>query len=348
MMETLRLKNYKSHTNTEIQGLGPLCAFVGPNGVGKSSALDAAYVLHRLGAEAPRDLLAEPTGRAPDNVARKGSDGFVLDASGRFDGHRYRAKIVGALPLTGWKLTNSSEQDGRTLALDSPEAAPLRAALTIAHFFRFEPSQLRRASYSEALAPSLETNGLGLASVVAYLMCTAPEGHRELVHHMQNVIPSVRGVRARPAYVPNPASKVSWTGHEILFDTVDGEGIPATGASEGTLTVLAILTVATVAGGDALILLDDVETGLHPKAQRDLIAALRKLTEDNPGLQILMSTHSPYIVDELKPEEVWVFDRDEHKKVGVRRLSELPNADEALKVLTTGELWSMATEGKLP
>ncbi|MEO5728230.1 MAG: AAA family ATPase [Byssovorax sp.] len=61
---------------------------------------------------------------------------------------------------------------------------------------------------------------------------------------------------------------------ELLLDFVDATGLPAQVASEGTLIVLGIL--ATVYGPSAprLLLLEDVERALHPKAQRDLIAGL--------------------------------------------------------------------------
>jgi predicted ATP-binding protein involved in virulence len=93
-----------------------------------------------------------------------------------------------------------------------------------------------------------------------------------------------------------------------------------------------------------MIMLDDVELGLHPRAQRDLIRQLRRVQETHPNLQLLLSTHSPYVVDELKPEEVWLLAPDAEGCAVSKRLSDHPNAKRALEVLTTGEFWSAEGE----
>jgi predicted ATPase len=51
----------------------------------------------------------------------------------------------------------------------------------------------------------------------------------------------------------------------------------------------------------ALVVIDEVEASLHPKAQRRLVRFLSKLTRTKK-LQIVLSTHSPYILDEIPPE----------------------------------------------
>ena len=56
----------------------------------------------------------------------------------------------------------------------------------------------------------------------------------------------------------------------------------------------------------SLLIIDEVEASLHPKAQRRLVKyllefALRK------KLQIILSTHSPYVLQELPPEGESLF-----------------------------------------
>lgn len=48
----------------------------------------------------------------------------------------------------------------------------------------------------------------------------------------------------------------------------------------------------------AIVLIDEIETSLHPKAQRRLMQDLARLCRERE-LQIILSTHSPYILDEL-------------------------------------------------
>lgn len=50
-----------------------------------------------------------------------------------------------------------------------------------------------------------------------------------------------------------------------------------------------------------IILIDEVETSLHPRAQRRLIRDLARVAREQE-LQIILTTHSPYVLDELPPE----------------------------------------------
>jgi predicted ATPase len=50
----------------------------------------------------------------------------------------------------------------------------------------------------------------------------------------------------------------------------------------------------------SLVLIDEIETSLHPKVQRKLIRELARLAAMH-DLQIILTTHSPYILEELPP-----------------------------------------------
>ncbi|WP_210248296.1 AAA family ATPase, partial [Methylobacterium dankookense] len=50
-----------------------------------------------------------------------------------------------------------------------------------------------------------------------------------------------------------------------------------------------------------LVLIDEVETSLHPRAQRRLIHDLARIAREKE-LQIILTTHSPYVLSELPPE----------------------------------------------
>jgi hypothetical protein len=72
---------------------------------------------------------------------------------------------------------------------------------------------------------------------------------------------------------------------------------------------------------------------------------LRAIQKQQSPLQIVFTTHSPYIVDELAPEETWLLNTDADGVAHARRLSEHPDAEKSLQVLTTGEFWSAEGEG---
>ncbi|AWV21735.1 ATP/GTP-binding protein [Roseomonas mucosa] len=57
-----------------------------------------------------------------------------------------------------------------------------------------------------------------------------------------------------------------------------------------------------------IILIDEVETSLHPRAQRRLIRDLCHVAREKE-LQIILTTHSPYVLSELPPEaRIYLFE----------------------------------------
>jgi len=69
------------------------------------------------------------------------------------------------------------------------------------------------------------------------------------------------------------------------------------GAGESTVTDLLAVPIPQY----GLILIDEIETSLHPRAQRRLIRDLATRARVQ-NLQIIVTTHSPYILEELPPQ----------------------------------------------
>jgi predicted ATPase len=101
-----------------------------------------------------------------------------------------------------------------------------------------------------------------------------PDRWQELQEQLKSIIPTIRRLRHTPQQA-------------LLFDTITAKGLSANQVSEGTLLMLGLLTAIYSKDRPGLILLDDLDRGLHPKAQRDLIALLRKLLANNPELLIV-------------------------------------------------------------
>lgn len=64
-----------------------------------------------------------------------------------------------------------------------------------------------------------------------------------------------------------------------------------------------------------LILIDEIESSLHPRAQRRLIRELAELCRDR-DLQIVLTTHSPFVLSELPPEaRTYILETEDARKV---------------------------------
>jgi predicted ATPase len=114
--------------------------------------------------------------------------------------------------------------------------------------------------------------------------------------------------------------------------------------SEGTLLVLGLLTALHAAGRPSLVLLDDLDRGLHPKAQRELISLLRGLLETNPDLQILATTHSPYMLNCMEPNEVRMTVLRDDGATVCSPLAEHPKFEKWKDEMAPGEMWSLFGE----
>jgi predicted ATP-binding protein involved in virulence len=55
------------------------------------------------------------------------------------------------------------------------------------------------------------------------------------------------------------------------------------------------------------VLIDEIDLHLHPKWQRHIVADLKKIF---PCMQFIVTTHSPFIVQSLKAEELIVLDEN--------------------------------------
>uniref|UniRef100_UPI00286E328A AAA family ATPase n=1 Tax=Chamaesiphon sp. VAR_69_metabat_338 TaxID=2964704 RepID=UPI00286E328A len=217
---------------------------------------------------------------------------------------------------------------------------------------------LSKADYSEEVVPEIQFDGSGLAPTLDYLRSEDPARFQAIQEMLQQVVPDVKRIGVRRAKVKIDRQRsievdgksISYeenqevTGQEIVLDMNTGDRIPAHAISEGTMLTLGLLTVLMNPKQPNLVLLDDIEQGLHPKAQRELITVFKQIIQTNPNLQIIFTTHSPYIIDELEPSQVHVLSNSKAGFTHAKRLDEHPDAEWAKQSLTTGEFWNAEGE----
>ena len=172
---------------------------------------------------------------------------------------------------------------------------------------------------------------------LANMALNDPDSWQALQSDLRTIVESIR--RLRHTRSRNPSIPAA-----LLFDTVGADSVPAEQVSEGTLYVLGLLTTLHTAGRPNLVLLDDLDRGLHPKAQKDLIALLRRLLDLNHDLQIIATTHSPYMLDCMKVDEVRMTLLDDDGATMCAALTSHPKFPKWKDEITPGEMWSLFGE----
>jgi len=90
--------------------------------------------------------------------------------------------------------------------------------------------------------------------------------------------------------------------------------------------------------------LDDLDRALHPQAQSDLVGLLRKLLDQSSDLQIVATSHSPYLLDQLHPEEVRLTAIRDDGSVACAGLDQHPAFEQWKETMAPGEFWSFVGE----
>lgn len=92
--------------------------------------------------------------------------------------------------------------------------------------------------------------------------------------------------------------------------------------SDGTLKVFAYLLLLEDPTPPPFICIEEPENGLYHKLLESLAKEFREhATGRKGGSQVFITTHQPYFVDALEPEEVWVLEKGSDGFATIRRAS---------------------------
>jgi len=365
VISKLSIVHFKAIASATIP-LGPITVLVGPNDSGKSTILQALMALSRCAD--PASLSAEQVLGCPASVAATHGVPFVdielavEGFTGVIGAYRYLTKLSsrsnafaaedilledkpllttsdGFVTLVEGKQEKHAAQEGgmselsRLIGRQVTVSLPLQLTFdAIGHelsasLLRLDPRAIARGT---PLGAPVLSDGSGVVGIVDDLLTsgTGDEQIRRVNDVLQRLSPHVKSVGARR----HPASG----GKELQFVLRDGSVLPATQMSDG-IVLAAALVLISIWSGTRRVLIEEPENGLHPRQLKVIVDTIRTIAETQ-GAQIVMTTHSPLLLNHFAADEVVLVTRDQ---AGVRaqRMTEAKGLDDLASEMALGELW---------
>lgn len=117
--------------------------------------------------------------------------------------------------------------------------------------------------------------------------------------------------------------------------------------SDGTLRVLAVAAALHSAPEGALVIIEEIDNGIHPSRAGQLLRSIRRVATER-DLRVLLTSHNPALLDELPPEavpDVVCCYRDPAR--GDSRLMKLEDLARYPDLVARGPLGQLMTQGIL-
>ena len=375
-IEYLKVQNYRALHNLELKEITPLTTFLGPNGSGKSTLFDVFAFLEECFTESLRKAW-DRRGRFRELRTRGKEGPIVIELKYR---EKFKSPVITyhlaineeknrpyvAEEWLQWRrgqrgkpfrFLDFKKGEGQVVSgempdekderieekLDSPE---LLAVSTLGQFAKHSRvSALRRfitgwylsyltadntrttpeAGAQERLSPT----GDNLPNVIQYLREQYPDRLEHILKTLSYRVPRLEKVEA----------SIMQDGRLLLQikDAPFSQPILGKFASDGTLKMLAYLTVLYDPEPPQLVGIEEPENHLHPRLLPELAEECRSASANT---QLMVTTHSPFFVDGLKPEELWILYRDENGFTQAKRAADIQGIREFMSEgALLGSLW---------
>lgn len=330
-LQSLRVRNFKAIIDSKTIKLGPLTVFIGNNGAGKSSVVEAletyqtivrdgldAAMQRWLGIEHVRHKAQEAKERAGKLVNPIRFD-LALGANShklcRLEmavnndpaGNRMFIAEEGLTGADGIRMDRDSHGvseppgPGRSMLAGTSRAEARHVlgwqflALSPEHMGLPVPQQRTEGRVR------LLRDGSNVADVLLDLGRASVSALEGLVETMAYVLPYANDIQPT---ITNEIERKAW-----LQLSEAGFKVPGWMLSTGTLRMLALLALLRHPDPPPLILVEEIENGLDPRSVHLIVEEIRTAVLSG-HTQVVLTTHSPYLLDLLALEHLVMVERD--------------------------------------
>ncbi len=212
---------------------------------------------------------------------------------------------------------------------------------TLEQILFLDPRPNLMRGYSFMINKTLQGDGSNLSSVL-YDLC-AEQKQKEAVLDFVRALPEqdIRDID----FVSTPRSEVMVRLIESFANREKERDAPV--LSDGTLRVLAVAAAVLSAQAGSVVVIEEIDNGVHPSRARMLLENLLKAAQ-NRRLQVLLTTHNPALLDALPLEaipNVVACYRD--PQGGDSRLMRLSEMSQYPELIAQGPIGALMTKGIL-
>lgn len=379
-IEYLKVRNFRALRYVEFKDLTPLTVLEGPNGSGKSTVFDVFAFLAECFEFGLRRAW-DKRGRAKELKTRGGNGPVTIEIKYRERGYplityhlavdeRAGAPVVveewlrwkrgshgqpfrfldyreglgsavsGELPDEEDQRVDTPLKSADLLAVNAlgqfaehPRVAALRDFIT-GWYVSYLSADSARGQPEAGPQDRLSRSGDNIANVIQFLSEQHPQRLEQIFSVLRQRVPRIESV----------LSETMPDGRLLLQikDAPFSHPVLARFASDGTLKMLAYLVMLNDPSPPPFIGIEEPENFLHPRLLPELAEECRAAIAQT---QLLVTTHSPFFLNGLRPEEVRVLWRDVQGYTQAQRASDLPGVQAFVNEgALLGQLWM---EGQL-
>ena len=202
------------------------------------------------------------------------------------------------------------------------------------------PSHMRGFS---PLSDSLASDAGNLAGVLAALPQAEKDKVENILTHYVSHLPErdIKKVYAEP---------VGKFGSDAMLYCEESYGnlitlVDARGMSDGTLRFLAILTALLTRPSESMLVVEEVDNGLHPSRSKLLLNMLKAEGAERK-IDIMVTTHNPALLDEMGTEMIpFITVAHRNGVSGATELTLLEDIKQLPKLLASGPIGRISSRG---
>ncbi len=199
---------------------------------------------------------------------------------------------------------------------EHPRIVALRAYIESWYLSYFVPDAARKLPPAGAQR-HLDRTGENLGNVVQYFQRNYESRFRRVLERIAKRIPGIRSIETVETHDRRLLLSFGERGFSDPFYQQN--------MSDGTLKMFAYLLLLEDPEPHPFLGIEEPENGLYHKLIEGLARELLLHAEaKSVKTQVFVTTHSPYFVDALQPEQVWLMERNEEGHTTIRKTADMP------------------------